>query len=229
VQIIAEVPLLQTETPEVGTSLGNTQLIDLPLSFSGTRIAESFAYKVTPGVSGGSWSSHILGSTEFSKETLLDGATVTTERAGHFGESSVSVEALQEFKIQASGMSAEFARTHGGIFNYIMKSGTNQIVHDALGVRRLFQLFEPAVRVIERVAVIVRTGQRPETQLGEEWQAQCSPLVIPPHDAQFLRDVVPAAGCSTSILPRRRIASVRRRFWLRPGIHSDSHPGRRNQ
>lgn len=136
IQVTAEVPRLQTETPEVGTSLQNTQLVDLPLSFSGTRVAENFAYKVTPGVSGGSWSSHILGSTEFSKETLLDGASVTTERAGHFGESSVSVEALQEFKIQTSGMSAEFARTQGGIFNYIMKSGTNEIHGSAYGALR---------------------------------------------------------------------------------------------
>lgn len=136
VTVSAEVPRLATDSPEVGTSLGNKQLIDLPLSFSGARLAENFAYKVTPGVSGSSWQSNINGSTAFSKETLLDGATVTTYLSGHFGESSVSVEALQEFKIQTSGMSAEFGRAQGGVFNFVMKSGSNDIHGSAyLGLR----------------------------------------------------------------------------------------------
>lgn len=37
---------------------------------------------------------------------------MTTYLSGHFGESSVSMEALQEFKIQTSGLSAEYGR-HG--------------------------------------------------------------------------------------------------------------------
>jgi len=78
VQISAQAEKLQTETPEVGTSLRNRELIDLPLSFGGARLAENFAFKVSPGVSGNSWTSNINGSTSYSKETLLDGATVTT-------------------------------------------------------------------------------------------------------------------------------------------------------
>jgi hypothetical protein len=133
ITVTADVSKLATDSPEVGTSLGNKQLIDLPLSFSGARLAENFAYKVTPGVSGNSWNSNINGSTDFSKETLLDGATVTTYLSGHFGESSVSVEAIQEFKIQTSGMSAEFGRAQGGVFNYVMKSGANEIHGSAYG------------------------------------------------------------------------------------------------
>ncbi len=136
VEVTAEVPRLQTDNPEVGTSLSSRQLVDLPLTFSGARTAESFAYKVSPGVSGGTWETNILGSTSFSKETLLEGATVTTERSGHFGESSVSVEALQEFKIQTSGISAEFGRTQVGVFNYVMKSGTNELHGSGYGQLR---------------------------------------------------------------------------------------------
>ena len=136
VQITAEAEKLQTETPEVGTSLRNRELIDLPLSFGGARLAENFAYKVSPGVSGSSWTSNINGSTNYSKETLLDGATVTTYLSGHFGESSVSVEAIQQFKIQTSGMSAEFGRTQAGVFNYVMKSGANQIHGSVFGELR---------------------------------------------------------------------------------------------
>jgi hypothetical protein len=111
-------------------------MIDLPLSIAGARLVENFAYAITPGVSGNSWTSNINGSSAFSKETLLDGATVTTYLSGHFGESSVSMEALQEMRIQTSGMSAEFGRAQAGVFNYVMKSGQNEIHGSAYGMLR---------------------------------------------------------------------------------------------
>ena len=136
IEVTAETPRLQTETPEVGTSINADQLLDMPLTFNNARVAEDFAYKISPGVSGDSYTSHINGSTGFSKETLLDGASVTTFRSGDFGQMSTSVESLQELKIQSSGMSAEYGRTQGGIFNFVMKSGTNKIHGSAYGALR---------------------------------------------------------------------------------------------
>ncbi len=136
IEVTAAIPRVQTDSAEVGTSLSNASLLDLPLSFSGGRVAEAFAFAVTPGVTGSSWMAQINGSTSQSKETLLDGATVTTERAGHFGESSVSVEALQEFRVQTSGISAEYGRVQMGVFNYVMKSGANQVHGTAYGAIR---------------------------------------------------------------------------------------------
>jgi len=127
IQVTAEVPRLQTDRPEVGTSLENRELVDLPLSFSGSRNIEQFAYKMSPGVSGSYWTSHINGSSSFSKDVLLDGAPTTTYLAGDMSSSMMSVEAIQEFKIQSSGVSAEFGRSQPGIFNYVMKSGTNEL------------------------------------------------------------------------------------------------------
>jgi hypothetical protein len=127
VQVTAEVPKLQTDTPQISTSLGAKALINLPLSFSGGRQAESFAYMITPGVSGGTFESHINGSTSFSKETLVDGASVTVNQGGDFAPMAVSVEALAEVRFQTSGMTAEYGRTQSGVFNYVMKSGTNQL------------------------------------------------------------------------------------------------------
>jgi Carboxypeptidase regulatory-like domain len=125
VNVTAQAPLVQTDTPEVGTTVTRSYIFDLPLSFAGGRQPENFAYRLTPGVEGGTWTSRINGSPAFSKEVLLDGATVTTYLAGHFGESSVSMEALEEFKIQTSGLSAEYGRTGGGVFNFVMRSGQN--------------------------------------------------------------------------------------------------------
>ena len=131
--VSAEVPLLQTETPEVGTLMTTRQVIDLPLGFSGGRYAENFAYRLTPGVGGNNWESRINGAPAFSKEVVLDGASGSIYISGHLGESSPSMEAIEEFKVQTSGMSAEFARTAGGVFNFVLKSGTNQVHGSAMG------------------------------------------------------------------------------------------------
>ena len=136
IEVSAEMARLQTETPEVGTALSNKQIIDLPLSFGEARSAEDFAYKLAPGAVGGSWKGYTNGSTAFSKETLLDGAPVATNISGNFMFSNPSVEALQEFKVQTSGLSAEFGRTQGGVFNYVMKSGTNRVHGSAYGAMR---------------------------------------------------------------------------------------------
>ena len=109
--VSGEAPILQTETPEVGTLLGTKQVIDLPLGFSGGRYAENFAYKLTAGVGGDNWTAHINGAPSFSKEVVLDGASASIYISGHMGESSPSMEAIQEFKVQTSGMSAEYTRT----------------------------------------------------------------------------------------------------------------------
>ena len=128
IEVTADVSRLQTDSPEVGTSLSGKAMIDLPLSFgSGGRHAEDFAFSITPGVSGTGLVSHINGSTGYSKETLVDGASVTVNQSGDQTAALVSPEALQEVKIQTSALSAEFGRTQGGVFNFVMKSGTNQI------------------------------------------------------------------------------------------------------
>ena len=133
IEVRDDVPALQSDSPEVGTVIDSRNVNDLPLGFAGGRYAENFAYKLAPGVSGNNWESRINGSPAFSKAVVLDGADATIYIGGQFGESSPSMEALEEFKVQTSGMSAEYGRTGGGIFNFVMKSGTNQLHGSALG------------------------------------------------------------------------------------------------
>lgn len=115
VQITAEAPRLQSDTPMVGTSLTNRELSELPVSWGiEGRVAEFFVYKIMPGTSGDPWTSHINGSTAFSKEALLDGVTVTTYNAGHFEEGSISVEAMQEFKVQTGAGREYYVDCAGG-------------------------------------------------------------------------------------------------------------------
>ncbi len=82
VEVAASVDRVQTDSPQVGTSLTNSGLIDLPMSFSGARNPENFAYKLTPGVTGSSWTSHINGSSTASKEVLLEAPARSRTAAG---------------------------------------------------------------------------------------------------------------------------------------------------
>ena len=93
VEVVGQLPYINTDSPEVGTNLNRSDLLDVPLSISGGRFPEALAYSIMPGAAGGTWTSHINGSASFSKEVLLDGASVTTYMAD-FAETSVSSEAL---------------------------------------------------------------------------------------------------------------------------------------
>jgi hypothetical protein len=127
ISVTAEAPRIQSETHEVSTSVSSRQLSDLPLSFAAARDPEAFAFKISPAVMGGTYESHIGGSISFSKEVLVDGASITTTMAGDMTTGPISTDSIAEFKIVTSGMNAEFGRSQGGVFNFIMKSGANEI------------------------------------------------------------------------------------------------------
>ena len=50
VQVNDEVPRIQTDVPEVSTTMSNKQMVDVPFAFSGGRLMENFTYKTHPGV-----------------------------------------------------------------------------------------------------------------------------------------------------------------------------------
>ncbi len=126
VTVTADTALLNTSNPEIGTSMTNEIVTDLPLSVSGGRALENFAYAIVPSVEGNNWESRINGSAPFMKEVVLDGTSAVIQIGGHIGESSPPMEAVEEFTIQTSGIPAEYGRTGGGVFQFSLKSGTNQ-------------------------------------------------------------------------------------------------------
>jgi len=136
VQVNATVSRIQSDNPETGTVLDNKQMVDLPFSFSGGRLMENLAHKVAAGVNGNRWQNTSNGLPFFSKDLLLDGASVSSWAPGVFVLTAVSMEAVGEFKMQTSGMSAEYGRSAGGIYNYVMKSGSNEFHGSAYGSLR---------------------------------------------------------------------------------------------
>jgi hypothetical protein len=137
VEVRSEIPRLQSETSEVGTTIREREVFSLPMDWGqGGRAASTFAWELVPGTTGGEYGGTVSGSAAFAKETLLDGAPLATTYTGVMSFSNPSVEAIQEFKVQTAGLSAEYGRTQGGVFNYLLKSGTNTVHGSAFGALR---------------------------------------------------------------------------------------------
>lgn len=140
VTVDASAPRIETESSEIGGTVSNKQIEDLPLSLAlgvnGMRSPETFEFLI-PGTTGpgsatqgnsanGVFFARLAGGQAYGNETLLDGASVQrSENGSSFDETSPSIEALQEFKVTTSTPSAEFGRTTSGITSFSVKSGTN--------------------------------------------------------------------------------------------------------
>lgn len=90
--------------------------------------------RLTPGVAGGIGNSHnqvgysVNGVRGGLMDTLVDGVTAAFPTVNGFHGISVfpSVDAVEEFKVQAQNYSAEFGRSLGSVLNLVYKSGTNE-------------------------------------------------------------------------------------------------------
>ncbi len=129
---------MQSESSDIGTVVGEKQILDLPLALGSTveamRSPEAFVY-LTPGAvgpgsdsgNGGTFESKISGGQNYGTEVLLDGASMTrSENGSSFDETAPSVDALSEFKVITSTLPAEFGMTTGGIESFNTKGGTNK-------------------------------------------------------------------------------------------------------
>lgn len=127
VEVKAEAPVLQSQTNDMGSTMSLQTYRALPLSIDGGRDIMAFAFAVTPGVEGNSWTTYIAGTQAFSNEVLIDGTLAQESETGQLLESEPPMEAVQEFRVDTGGMSGQRAMyTAGGTFSFIMKSGTNQ-------------------------------------------------------------------------------------------------------
>ncbi len=129
VSVTAEAPALNTERGSIGQVIGNQHIVDLPLNGRDfTQLASllpnaivrsgdnspSVAHSDTVAVSGGR-----LSKTEY----LLDGISINEQL---FDGVAIrpSVDAIQEFKLQANSFAAEYGRGNA-VMNMTMKGGTN--------------------------------------------------------------------------------------------------------
>jgi Carboxypeptidase regulatory-like domain len=135
-------PLLKTESGELAHNVTADSLNTLPIlgignaAVGSTGIRSVFA--VTTMLPGNSWlpdnSLRINGLAGNSEAVRVEGQEATgTGAAGPGGggmaspsTTEPSVEAVQEVAVQTSNYAAEFGQAGGGLFNFTMKSGSNQ-------------------------------------------------------------------------------------------------------
>jgi hypothetical protein len=153
VQVIAQSPLLNTESATLSQVITNEQIVDLPLngrSFhelarltpgAALLAATGNVQTVRPEVVNGNIIGGVSG---WQTRFLLDGVDVTEEHQGGTWIQT-SVDALQEFSVHQNAYSAEFHGA-GGTFNAVTKSGTNAfhgslfefVRNDAFDARNFF-------------------------------------------------------------------------------------------
>lgn len=134
VDVTAEVPLLNSESGNLGHVMTNRQIVDLPLNGRGfsdlARLTPGVVQlpgtgnvtRIRPEAVNGTTISGVRGR---QVSFYLDGADTSEQ---HQGGSWIqtSVDALQEFSVQQNAYSAEHSRS-GSFFNAITKSGTNSV------------------------------------------------------------------------------------------------------
>ncbi|HYN84393.1 MAG TPA: carboxypeptidase regulatory-like domain-containing protein [Pyrinomonadaceae bacterium] len=139
---VEAVPTIDTARTEASTTLNSRSVENLPVL--GRKFEDLLT--LTPGVSivQGPDGDEITfaGQRGIFNNISLDGGD---HMNGFFGEQAggqraaidVPLDAVQEFQVVATGASAEFGRTAGGVVNVVTKSGTNEIHGSLFHFQRL--------------------------------------------------------------------------------------------
>lgn len=130
---VTAVPLLKVNT-ELGTNMTSEEVSTLPLTAYQGRDITAFAFAVTPTVSGSDYQGQVGGSQANTKEVLINGTSADSSRVGHIGEMEPPMDAVGQFQVDTSGISAAAGRTGGGAFLFELKQGTNQFHGTAFGI-----------------------------------------------------------------------------------------------
>ena len=133
ITVTAEMPLVNTSSPELGRTIENAEITNLPLV---NRNVYSLL-DITPGVERND-NSIVLGYPE--QRTLINGGTDGGAGSVNYfldggpnmaglrntGNATPNPDAVEEFRVQTNSYNAEYGRFAAGIINVLTKSGTNQ-------------------------------------------------------------------------------------------------------
>src|SRR5712672_499457 len=140
--VVTDVPVIETTKTESSTTLDEVAVANTPVL--GRKFEDLLT--LTPGVAitQGPDGDEINfnGQRGIFNNVSLDGGDYNN---GFFGEQEggqraaidITLDAVKEFQVVASGANAEFGRTAGGVVNVITKSGTNDVRGSAFYYQRL--------------------------------------------------------------------------------------------
>jgi hypothetical protein len=134
VNVTAEAALLETQTASRAGIVNNVQVAELPLNarnpfMLGTMMSgvvfRGAAIWQRPFDNGAIAEWTVNGGRQRNNEFLLDGAPNNGSAGGNDIAYVPIVDAVQEFNIQQNSYDAQYGHTGGGVFNVVLKSGTN--------------------------------------------------------------------------------------------------------
>jgi Carboxypeptidase regulatory-like domain len=136
VTVTSDATQLETETSDVGSTVQNTLIRNLPLEVSGTIRNPVQFITLIPGFVGNVGNDPGSNSTDDFKvnggqmgatDVLVDGVSISLVSPNTQWNKGVSSDGVQEFKVLQSNFSPEFGESGDGIVNLTMKSGTNEL------------------------------------------------------------------------------------------------------
>jgi len=136
VEVTTTVPVLQSQDASVGQVVDSKAVNDLPLNGRNfTFLAQLAAGVNTPqadtrgNAASGAFSAN--GSRPAQNNYLLDGVDNNSDTVDFLNGTNFvvlpPVDAIDEFKVQTSGFSAEYGRSGAAVLNATIKSGTNEL------------------------------------------------------------------------------------------------------
>ena len=128
---------LNTTQPELGTTIENKVVQELPLEISGGRgrQIDSFVF-LAPGVTGNTFSKRINGGVDFENEIVFNGVPMAqSETQGFSTIWNPPFEQVSEFNVLRSSFSAQYGLAQG-VITYQTKSGTNEYHGDGFEIIR---------------------------------------------------------------------------------------------
>jgi hypothetical protein len=128
--VTAQVPLVDTQSTQVGANIGQEELAALPISNRNWTMAVGLTAGVQVSQSSASFACDSIivgGGSNRSGNFTVDGVGNNDDYLGSSCGSQVrpALESVQEFQVLTNQYDAEFGRTAGAVINAITKQGTN--------------------------------------------------------------------------------------------------------
>jgi hypothetical protein len=133
ITVTAEAAILETQTASRYAVVNNEQVLSLPLNARNPFMLGAMMSGVTfrgaaiwqrPFDNGAIAEWSVNGGRQMNNEFLLDGAPNNAQLGGNNIAYVPIVDAVQEFSIQQNSYDSQYGKTGGGVFNVVLKSGT---------------------------------------------------------------------------------------------------------
>jgi len=143
VEVTADAITLDTVDPEIGTTIENKLVDELPVEIGNTnggvgargRQIDAYIF-LTPGVTGGTFSHRINGSLDFQNEVVFNGVPVVqSETQGFQSNINPPFEMVNEFRVVSTNFSSQYGLASGAA-SYQFASGTDRFHADGFEILR---------------------------------------------------------------------------------------------